>query len=56
MSDHDEQDMSHPLEQVTGERDVHPEEDDSRQQDEQAATSGDDNGPQADDTTSGETP
>lgn len=29
-NERDRQDGTHPLEQVTGERDVHPEEDDSR--------------------------
>ncbi|AIR96354.1 hypothetical protein [Streptomyces glaucescens] len=35
MSEPNDQDMSHPLEQVTGERDVPPEEDTSRTGDEE---------------------
>ncbi|MBC2868373.1 hypothetical protein [Streptomyces mexicanus] len=31
MTSPDEQNMSHPLEQVTGEKDVHPEEDAQKQ-------------------------
>ncbi|MEU0335403.1 hypothetical protein [Streptomyces sp. NPDC006193] len=37
MSEPNDQDLSHPLEQVTGERDVHPEEDPDQQQNEEAA-------------------
>ncbi|MBT2421861.1 hypothetical protein J7F01_40665 [Streptomyces sp. ISL-22] len=56
MSDPNDQDMSHPLEQATGERDVHPEEDSSRQHNEETAQNGDDSEPQADAPTTGETP
>ncbi|MFI8194238.1 hypothetical protein ACIF8T_36855 [Streptomyces sp. NPDC085946] len=48
MSDTNDQDKSHPLEQVTGERDVHPEEE-SGQQDEAAGSAEEDDTAQADD-------
>ncbi|GAB2756006.1 hypothetical protein [Streptomyces bullii] len=56
MSEPDDQDMSHPLEQTTGERDVHPEEDSSRRQNEETARSGDDTEPEAETPSGGETP
>ena len=56
MTDSNEQDMTHPLEETTGERDVHPEEDSSRQQNEETADNGDDTEPQADGPATGETP
>lgn len=54
MSDENDQDMSHPLEEVTGERDVHPEEESGRQQNEETAPGGDDTEPQGDASTTGE--
>jgi len=44
MSEPNDQDMSHPLEQVTGERDVPPEEDTSRTGDEETAAGAEDTG------------
>ncbi|MEV5435355.1 hypothetical protein AB0K80_04880 [Streptomyces sp. NPDC052682] len=41
MSDQNDQDMSHPLEQTTGERDVPPEEDSGRPENQETAHGGD---------------
>ncbi|HZF87836.1 hypothetical protein [Streptomyces sp.] len=42
MSEPNDQDMTHPLEQVTGERDVPPEEDSGRTGDEETAAGAED--------------
>ncbi|CAL9320071.1 hypothetical protein [Streptomyces sp. R02] len=49
MSTPDDKDLTHPLEQETGEKDVHPEEDETRDQE----TPGDGDGQESDGTSGG---